>query len=224
MRILLASAWIFWASLTRSRASWRPCTRRTSNTNRARPCMAPDSVSVLLRPSIVVRTALPPLTLVATIRKSILAADPDQPIANVRTSKSRFKSHGTTAHRADSAGLFAVVAVSLACIGIYGVMSYAIGQRTRELSIRSALGAQRHDIIRLVLLGGMRPSILGIVAGLAAALDLAHVLESQLFEVKRTTRWSSSRQQACWERLRPCPSTSCRRAAKVDPMAALRAE
>jgi ABC-type antimicrobial peptide transport system permease subunit len=81
-------------------------------------------------------------------------------------------------------GLFAGGAVCLACLGIYGVVSYAIGQRARELCIRSALGARRQDIMRLVLIGGMKPSLIGIGVGLAAAFALARLVESQLFEVK----------------------------------------
>ena len=135
-------------------------------------------------PSILVRSALPPSTLVATVRKTIFAADPDQPIANVRTLEQAV--HQSLAPRRTALvllGLFAAVAIGLACIGIYGVVSYTIGQRTRELSIRSALGAQRRDIIRLVLVGGMKPSVLGIAVGLVAAFSLARLIQSQLFEV-----------------------------------------
>src|SRR5262249_38321722 len=80
--------------------------------------------------------------------------------------------------------LFAAIAIGLACVGVYGVMSYAIGQRARELSIRMALGAQRREIVRLVLIDGMKPSAAGICAGLAAALLLSRFLEKMLFEVK----------------------------------------
>ena len=177
-------------------------------------------------PSIVVRTALPPLTLVATIRKSILAADPDQPIANVRTlEESVQKAMAPRRTALILLGLFAAVAISLACLGIYGVISNAIGQRRRELSIRSALGAQRRDIVRLVLLGGMKPSILGILLGLAGALDLAHILEGQLFEIKAHDPLVFI---ASVGLLGTVAALSvyfpARRAAKVDPVGALRAE
>jgi putative ABC transport system permease protein len=81
-------------------------------------------------------------------------------------------------------GLFAIVAISLACIGVYGVISYAVGQRTRELSIRIALGSTCREIIQLVLNDGMKPAILCIALGLAAALTLSGLLENVLFEVK----------------------------------------
>jgi putative ABC transport system permease protein len=177
-------------------------------------------------PSVLVRTALPSSTLVATIRKAILDADPDQPIANVRTLIQAV--HQSLAPRRTTLellGLFAAVAVGLACIGIYGVMSYLIGQRTRELSIRSALGAQRRDIVRLVLIGGMKPAVLGIGIGLAAALGLARLLESQLFEVRAHDPWvyllsvGLSGMVALFAAYLPA-----RRAANADPIVALRAE
>jgi len=135
-------------------------------------------------PSIVVRSALPPMALIQAVRKAVLEADPDQPIANVRTLEAVQKSLAPRRTILILLGLFAVVAISLACIGIYGVMSNAIGQRSHELGIRSALGSQRGDIIRLVLVGGMKPSVLGMAVGLAAAFSVARLIQSQLFEVK----------------------------------------
>jgi len=133
----------------------------------------------------VVRSSVPPATLTETVRRAILAADPDQPIANVRTlEEAVHKSLSRQRTTLILLGLFAAVAIILACIGIYGVMSYSIGQRARELSIRSALGAQRQDIIRLVLSGGMKLSIIGIGIGLVAAFFLTRLVEKLLFEVK----------------------------------------
>jgi putative ABC transport system permease protein len=176
--------------------------------------------------SMIIRTAQPPLALVKTVRKTILEADPDQPIANVRTLEQAV--HNSLAPRRTRLillGLFATVAISLASIGIYGVMSYAIGQRTRELCIRTALGAQRRDIMRLVLIGGMKPSIIGIVVGLAAALALARLLESQLFEVKAHDPLVFVA-SVCLLGLVAALSVyfPARRATKVDPMVALRYE
>jgi len=135
--------------------------------------------------SVVLRSSLPPLTLAETVRKMVLEIDPDQPIANVRTlEQSVYDSLALRRATLILLGLFAVVAISLACVGIYGVMSYAIGQRAREFSIRLALGAQRREIIRLVLKGGMKPALVGIVGGLVAAFALSRFLEKLLFEVK----------------------------------------
>lgn len=177
-------------------------------------------------PSIVVRTAVPPSALTETVRKAILEADADQPIVHVRTLEQDVdKSLAPRRSALILVGLFAVIAASLACIGIYGVVSYAIGQRAHELSIRSALGAQRRDIIWLVLQGGMKPSILGIAVGLVAALALARLLESQLFEVKAYDPLVFMG-SVCLLGIVAAFSICipALRAAKVDPMVALRYE
>jgi putative ABC transport system permease protein len=80
--------------------------------------------------------------------------------------------------------LFSGIALVLASIGIYGVMSYSVTQRARELGVRIALGAGRADVLRLVLRQGMSPALTGIAIGLAAALLLTRVIQSQLFGVR----------------------------------------
>lgn len=135
--------------------------------------------------SIVMRTALPPLTLAEAVRKTIFEIDPDQPMANVRTLENDV--HESLAIKRATLTLlsfFAVVAVSLACIGIYGVISYSVGQRARELCIRFALGAQRRDIIQLVLKSGIKLSVIGIIVGLVISLVLSRLVANLLYEVK----------------------------------------
>lgn len=135
--------------------------------------------------SMVVRTPLSPTLLMESVTKAVQDVDPDQPIANVRTLEQAVRdSMANQRTTLILLGLFALVAIALACVGIYGVISYTIGQREREYGIRSALGASRHDIVRLVMEAGLKPSMLGMAAGLLVACALARFLESLLFEVK----------------------------------------
>jgi putative ABC transport system permease protein len=180
----------------------------------------------VLSTSMVLRSALPPAALAEMVRKTVLAADPDQPIANVRTLEQAV-SDSLAMRRATLIllSLFAMVAISLACIGVYGVMAYAVSQRARELSIRIALGAQPVEIIKLVLKGGMKPAVAGIFVGLVAAFALSRLVESQLFEVK-THDPLVFIASACLLCMVAALSIylPARRAARIDPIAALRSE
>jgi putative ABC transport system permease protein len=135
--------------------------------------------------SVVVRSSLPPAALTSAVRNAVLEIDPDQPIADVRTMEEAIhKSLSSERATLILFGLFAAVAITLACVGIYGVMSYSVGQRARELSVRAALGARRRDIIGLVLGGGMKLATIGIAIGLVAAFALSRLVEKLLFQVK----------------------------------------
>jgi putative ABC transport system permease protein len=174
--------------------------------------------------SIVLRSSVPPLTLVETVRRIVLEADPDQPIANVRTlEQAVYDSLALRRATLVLMGLFAIVAFSLACIGVYGVISYAVGQRARELSIRIALGSTRREIIQLVLKDGMKPAILGIALGLTAALTLSGLLENVLFGVKRHDPMVFIT-SICMLAIAAVLSIffPARRAAQLDPIVALR--
>jgi len=122
-------------------------------------------------------------------------------------------------------GGFAGTALLLAAIGLYGVLAYIVTQRTREIGIRVALGAQQRDVLGLVIGQGMRLALLGIALGLLGAFALTRVLQRLLFEIRptdaptfvaATALLSLVAFIACW--------IPARRAAKVDPMEALRYE
>lgn len=177
-------------------------------------------------PSIVIRSQVAPASLVAAVRAAISAIDPEQPIANVRTLEEAV--HRSVAGRRTGLmllGVFAVIAIGLACMGMYAVIAHAIGQRTREFSIRSALGAQRTDIVRLVIIGALQPSGIGIALGLLAALTAGRVFQNQLFQVKAHDPWVFAGSIGLLL-LAASASTlpAARRAASVSPTESLRAE
>jgi ABC-type antimicrobial peptide transport system permease subunit len=120
---------------------------------------------------------------------------------------------------------FAMLALLLSAVGIYGVMAYAVGQRTHEIGIRLALGALPADVLRMILLQGAWLAALGVVLGLGAGIALTRLLSSMLFEITPTDTFTfvlaaivlfAAALAACW--------IPARRATKVDPLVALRYE
>jgi predicted permease len=176
--------------------------------------------------SIVLRTGLDPLALSQVLRKTILDVDPDQPMGNVRTLENDI--HRSLASKRATLvllDLFAAIAVGLSCMGIYGVMSYSTGQRTHEFCIRSALGAQGRDILRLVLLAGMKVSLTGIGVGVVGALILVRLMQSQLFEIRAYDPWVFAGAMVLLALVAGVSIyLPARKAARVDPMQALRCE
>jgi predicted permease len=176
--------------------------------------------------SLVVRTRVPPLAMAEVVRRAILALDPDQPVANVRTLEQIVATAvGQRRLMLIALGLFAAVAVMLAAIGLYGVMAYSVQRRTREIGIRMALGAQRRDVLLHSLRQGLGLAALGVVVGLVGAAALTRVLAHLLFGVtsKDPATFACTAVLLLAVALLSC-WLPARRAARVDPMVALRCE
>ena len=175
---------------------------------------------------LVVRASSEPFSLVSSIRKAIHEVDPDQPVANVETMDEQLA--GETGPRRMGMMLlmsFAGLALVLASVGIYGVLSYFVTQQTREIGVRMALGAQRHDILSLVMRKGMGLAVVGVAIGLLAALALARLMTSLLFGIgaRDPITFATVVVILLVVALAAC-LIPARRATKVDPVIALRYE
>jgi predicted permease len=175
---------------------------------------------------LVVRTSGDAASVAGAVRQAVWAVDKDQPISDVRTmdhvlatavSRERFQTL--------LLALFATLALALACVGLYGVISYAVVQRTHEIGVRMALGAQSRDVLRLVINQGMFLTLIGLVIGVAGAFAVTRVMTEMLFGVTATDPLTFAGVPivlgviallACY--------VPARRATKVDPLVALRYE
>jgi len=175
---------------------------------------------------LVAKTTSDPAVLSGALRQEVLAIDRDQPVFNVRTMK-EVRSISVALYSFSSAtlGVFAAVALVLAAVGIYGVMAFAVTQRTHEIGVRMALGARAADVLKLVVMNGMKLAMLGVAIGLVGAWGLTRLMKSLLFGVQATDLLTFSVVSVCllFAALLAC-YIPARRATKVDPLVALRYE
>jgi predicted permease len=175
---------------------------------------------------LIVRTTGDPARFVPAVRDAIRASDPGLPLYAVMTmAKARQLGFWEYGFFSSLFAVFAVLALILAAIGVYGVISYAVGQRTREIGVRVALGAQRGDVFRMIVGDGLVLALLGVVVGLLGSLGATRVIASMLVNVSPTDPVSFIAISLLLTAVAILASwLPARRATKVDPMVALRNE
>jgi len=174
----------------------------------------------------IVRTWQDPMALAPAIERQIWSVDKDAPIRNVRTmDQSAALSVAEPKFQTSLLVSFGIIGLLLSVVGVYGVMSYAVVQRTHEIGVRMALGAKPENVMMLVVWDGLRLATIGVIAGLVVCWGLTRFLRSLLFEIAPTDGRTFAvvailligvALAACW--------IPARRATKVDPMVALRYE
>jgi putative ABC transport system permease protein len=175
---------------------------------------------------LIVKSGTDPAALTSAIRSVVASIDHDQPLFAISTMDALVSDSVSTQRiTLTLLGLFSVLALTLAAIGIYGVISYSVAQRTHEIGIRLALGAQRKDVMRMVLKQGVNIAFMGVSIGLAASIGLTRLMSSLLFSVSANDPATFAgvallliavAMLACY--------IPARRATRVDPMVALRYE
>ena len=176
--------------------------------------------------TLVARTASDPVNAIPAIRNQVLALDADQPVFDIKTMNERLsKSIAVSRFIMLMLVTFAGLSTLLAAVGIYGLMAYTVAQRTHEIGVRMALGAEASDVVKLVLRQGLKLVVAGVGLGVAGALALTRLMQSMLFNLSPTDPLTFTVISAI---LAGVALVACfvpaRRATKVDPMIALRYE
>ena len=176
--------------------------------------------------SIVIKTSTPPASIAQAATAALHAIDPEQPIQNIKT-MDEVLDETLTSQRFSAfvLGLFASLALALASVGIYSVLSYIVRGRSREIGIRTALGARTSNVLRLVIVEGMTPTLVGIAAGAVAALGSAKLLEKLVFGVSAADPLTLAAVVGVLALVALVASlVPAYRAARLDPIAVLRAD
>ncbi len=179
----------------------------------------------LLHPRhLVIRTALNPSVITSAVRREVAALDKDQPVADVRTlDQLAAEPLAQRQFLMVLLGVFAFLALALAAVGIYGVMAYSVAQRTHEIGIRMALGAEQRDVLKLIVARGLLLAVAGVGAGLAAAFALSRLMAGLLYGVRPSNPATFAIVSVTLVTVALAASyIPARRATKVDPMVALR--
>jgi predicted permease len=187
-----------------------------------RPLMQASSLSMALA----VRTSGDPAALAVPLSRAVRAVDPDQPMFAVRTMQ-EIQEAGTASRRfmIRLLAAFAMLALALAAIGIYGVMAYLVGQRRREIGIRIALGARRGEVVGMVVGRALKLAAIGLIVGGVASLATGELLTGLLFQIEPWDPWSFVTIAGVLALTATAAAASpAARAAQVDPATALRAE
>jgi len=176
--------------------------------------------------TLALRTESDPRGLISAVRAEVQLLDKELPVFEIKTLDQHFNAAvASPRFHALLLAIFAGVALILTMIGLYGVMAHAVAQRTHEIGIRQALGAQGSDVLRLVVRQGMKLTLIGMLLGVSGALALTRLMETMLFGVSATDPLTFAGVAlllalvalvACW--------IPARRATKVDPMIALRCD
>jgi predicted permease len=190
------------------------------------PYRQADSLIPVFSMSLVMRTARDPHTEVSALRSAVHDLNPNQPLVKIRTMQENIATSVSDSHfRTVLLGIFAASALLLSLIGLYGLIAYSVAQRTSEIGVRMALGAQRRDILRMVVGQGIKLVLIGVVVGLAGALVLSQLLKQFLYGVVPddpatfigvAVILTVVAAVACW--------IPAQRATRVDPIVALRYE
>lgn len=188
------------------------------------PYRQADKVLPVFVMSMVVRTSGDPLALSNSVRSIVRELDPNQPITNIQTMEQNIsQSVAAPRFRTVLLAVFAGIALMLAAVGMFGVMAYSVTQRTREIGVRLALGASRSQVMQLIVGGGLKVTLVGVVIGFVSSFALTRYLTSMLFEVRPTDPLTLAVVVTALVVVSLCACyLPARRATRIDPVVALR--